>query len=125
MDLWCPHTHTHTYVCVYISRDIHMHNKYIFILELLYQCQLETAERVLARYLEDSLSLCGSHVFPIYSHLFWESALQQHPETAVVTPFWKHCAFQLLHVEATQFDRFLFGEILTADIQPSDGKDLN
>lgn len=61
----------------------------------------------------------------MYSQLYHESALQHHPETAAVTPFWKHGAFQLLHVEATRFDRFLFAEILTADIQPSDRKDLD
>lgn len=56
---------------------------------------------------------------------YQESALKHYAETAAVTPFWKDSAFQLLNMEATLFDRLLFAEILTADIQPSDEKSLD
>lgn len=59
-------------------------------------------------------------LFPVPSQLYQEST-----EPAAVPPFWKHCVFQLLRVEGTGFDRFLFAENLLADIQPTDGKDLD
>lgn len=110
-------------VCVYISEDILMHTKYIFILKQEYIAipvgdNWKGTGYLRIYYLEAmfSQSIPSS---------YQESALKHYPETAVVTPFWKDSAFQLLHMEATLFDRLLFAQILTADIQPSDRKGLD
>lgn len=113
-------------MCVSISEDLLTHTKYVFILKQEYiAIPVPVADnwkgtgylRIHCHYLEAmfSQSIPSS---------YQESALKHYPETAVVTPFWKDSAFQLLNTEATQFDRFLVAEILTADIQPSDGKGL-
>lgn len=122
MYLWCAYIN----IYIYIYRRLYVCTPSMYLNRntLLYQCQVGTAEKGYW-VSEDLLLLGGSHFFPIYSQLNWESALQPYPETAVVTPFWKHCAFQLLHVEATRFDRFLFTGFLTADNQPRHGKDLD
>lgn len=61
---------------------------------------------------------------PSIPSFYQESALKHCPETAV-NSILEDSAFQLLQMEATQFDRLLFAEILTADIQPSDMKGLD
>lgn len=114
-------------VCVYISEDILMHTKYIFVLKQEYVAiPVPVGDnwkgtgylRIHCHYLEAmfSQSIPSS---------YQESALKHYAETAVVTPFWKDSAFQLLNMEATLSDRLLFAEIFTADIQPSHGKGLD
>lgn len=113
-------------MCIYLRRYTYAHQVHIYI-ETGVHCYTSASWRQLKGYWvsEDSLSLFRSHVFLIIPSSAQESTLKHYPETAVVTPFWKDSAFQLLNTEATLFDRFLFAEILTADIQLSDGKGLD
>lgn len=114
-------------VCAYISEDIVMHTKYIFLLKQEYiaipvpvgdNCKGTGYLRIHCHYSEAMFS-------PSIPSSYQESALKHCPETAVVNSILEDSAFQLLQMEATQFDRLWFAEILTADIQPSDMKGLD
>lgn len=110
-------------VCIYLGGYIYAHQVHTYI-ETGVHCYTRASCRKLKGYWvsEDSLPLFRSHHFP---NLFPALIRKVHyPETAVVTPLWKDSAFQLLNMEATQFDRFFLAGILTADIPPSDGKGL-
>lgn len=78
-------------VCAYISEDIVMHTKYIFLLKQEYiaipvpvgdNCKGTGYLRIHCPYSEAMFS-------PSIPSSYQESALKHRPETAVVTPFWR------------------------------------
>lgn len=97
-----------------------MHTKYIFIL----------TQEYIAIPVPVGDNWKGTGYGRIHCHFaeakwIFSQSLPSSIRKAAVPPFWKHCVFQLLHVEGTGFDRFLFAENLLADIQPTDRKDLD